>query len=148
MNELREAIAPMWKSILRFSIRRGMVIVAMASMILSAGVAARDWHRAWLRVSTAHRDYSQSCRRYEEGRATCLEVASRSRSLMDAQSEWGGSSKSRRLALGDHVRRLQSVRDQEARIQATELDCHGVGRAMMVEMVVILEVAKSMLATD
>jgi hypothetical protein len=137
----------MRKSILRFSIRRGIKVVAAFALVLGCGVATRDWYQARKRLFSADHAYSRSCVLYEDGRATCIEVALRSRCVMDAELELLGSSRERSLAVVRHVRRLQSLRDEEALMMETELDCHGVGRTMLAELDGVLIEARALLAS-
>jgi hypothetical protein len=111
----------MMKSIRHRSIRSWMIVVLVTAIILGAGVAARDWLRAHQRVLVAHNDYLNSLTLYQEGRASCLELAFRSRCLMDAECDMPYSPGARVSGISGHIRRLQTLRDEEARLSASEL---------------------------
>jgi hypothetical protein len=128
------------------SIRRWMIVVLATAIILGAGVAARDWLRAHQRVLSTHRDYLRSLSIYDEGRVSCLEVAFRSRFLMDAECDMAHSKGARASAISAHFRRLQSLRDEEARLLACEVDHCGIGRMELQELDEILIEARVLLA--
>jgi hypothetical protein len=136
------------RPVFRFSIRRWIVLVATFAMVLGAGVAARSWYRVHARLISAQQDYARSVNLYDEGRVSCLEVAFRSRCVMNAECELAYSKGARVSAASAHCRRLQSLRDEEARQLAGFLDCHWVGHRELEELGEILIEAKAMMAPE
>jgi len=134
------------RPVARFSIRRGIVAIAAAGLILGGVVAVRDWIRARRGLISATNAYNRTLWFYAEGRVTGVTLTEKSRRVMAARFDLDRSEGARVAATEAHVRRLEWLFERERRELESMLNCRGVGHAELVEMEEALTTARAELA--
>jgi hypothetical protein len=127
----------------RLSIRRWLILIAIASSYLGACHWAEGW-RPVFRHASALAEFERVRQRYDEGRLTCDLMIDASRSLMNAQLDLTPDRQSRINAIQAHLRQIDVV----LQVERNDLHCYRGGNADVAEAEQMREEDEALLAKE